>query len=46
MLSFHDGEHMYDFVLHQIGMVSSLNLYDEDITEQRTVEKILHVVPR
>lgn len=46
MLSFHDGERADDFVLRLTGMMSTLNLYGENITEQRTFEKLLCIVPR
>lgn len=45
LLSFRDGERVDDFALRLTGMMSSLNLYGEQINEQRAVEKLLRVVP-
>ena len=46
LLSFHDGKRADDFVLRLTGMMSSLNLYGEDITEQRAFEKLLCIIPK
>uniref|UniRef100_A0A0A9BJR2 Uncharacterized protein n=1 Tax=Arundo donax TaxID=35708 RepID=A0A0A9BJR2_ARUDO len=46
LLSFRDGERVDDFALCLMGMMSSLNLYGEDISEQCAVEKFLRVVPK
>jgi len=45
LLSFRDGEQVDDFALRLSGMMSSLSIYGEQVSEQNAVEKLLRVVP-
>jgi len=45
LLSFRDGEQVDDFALRLSGMMSSLSIYGEQVSEQNAVENLLRVVP-